>query len=220
MGGGPEGGDDVSVNTLTEPQTGSGEPVGTSDDAVDEPAASADDASAAVVDESGSTDPESVDAEPADLVPEDAEPTDAEPPHAEIANAEPDRSRPADPAPDAPRAAPRRTYVRRGLAAAGVTLVVALSVSAFAMVGPTTTNVDQNFVDTARSQGHAVVPGDQETLVVSAARKICDRRENHSTVAQRRTTALSPEELGAVQQTFATDVRGFTSLALETYCPS
>jgi hypothetical protein len=213
------------VNTLTEPQTGSGEPVGTSDDAVDEPAASADDASAAVVDESGSTDPESVDAEPADLVPEDAEPTDAEPTdaepaYAEIANAEPDRSRPADPAPDAPRAAPRRTYVRRGLAAAGVTLVVALSVSAFAMVGPTTTNVDQNFVDTARSQGHAVVPGDQETLVVSAARKICDRRENHSTVAQRRTTALSPEELGAVQQTFATDVRGFTSLALETYCPS
>ena len=109
--------------------------------------------------------------------------------------------------------------MRRGLAAAGVTLVVALSVSAFAMVGPTTSNVDQNFVDTARSQGHVVVPGDQETLVVSAARKICDRRENHSTVAQRRATALSPEELGAVQQTFATDVRGFTSLALDTYCP-
>jgi hypothetical protein len=109
--------------------------------------------------------------------------------------------------------------VRRGLAAAGVTLVVALSVSAFAMVGPTTSNVDQSFVDTARSQGHVVAPGDQETLVVSAARKICDRRENHSTVAERRATALSPEELGAVQQTFATDVRGFTSLALDTYCP-
>lgn len=128
----------------------------------------------------------------------------------------------ADPAvaPPTSRRTPRRTYVRRGLAAAGVALVVALSAGAFAMVGPTTANTDQSFVDTARSQGHVVASGDQQTLVVSAAHKICDRRESHSTVAERKATALSLEELGAVQQTFATDVRGFTALALDTYCPN
>lgn len=115
---------------------------------------------------------------------------------------------------------PRRTRVRRGLAAAGVTLVVALSVSAFSMAGPTAANADQTFVDTARSQGHVVASGDQETLVVAAAHKICDRRESHSTVAERRATALSLEELGAVQQSFDSDVRGFTALALQTYCPN
>jgi uncharacterized protein DUF732 len=209
MGGVPEGEGGVSVGTPTEAAPGSDESVGPVDDAVDEPSASADETTVAAADEAESTDPESSDAEPTDAEPTDLEPTDLEPTDAE-----------PNPAPSAPRRAPRRTYVRRGLAATGVTLVVALSVSAFAMVGPTTANVDQSFVDTARSQGHAVVPGDHETLVVSAARKICDRRENHSTVAQRRATALSPEELGAVQQTFATDVRGFTSLALATYCPS
>jgi hypothetical protein len=115
---------------------------------------------------------------------------------------------------------PRRTRVRRGLAAAGVTLVVALSVSAFSMAGPTAANADQTFVDTARSQGHVVASGDQETLVVAAAHKICDRRESHSTDAERRATALSLEELGAVQQSFDGDVRGFTALALQTYCPN
>jgi hypothetical protein len=206
-GGVPEGGDGVSVGTPAEAPPGSGEPAGpvddAVDDAVDEPSAWADDATAVAADETESADPGPTDVEPADAESTHLEPTDAEP----------------DPAPSAPRAAPRRTYLRRGLAATGVTLVVALSVSAFAMVGPTTANVDQSFVDTARSQGHAV-PGDQETLLVSAARKICDRRESHSTDAQRRATALSPAELGAVQQTFATDVRGFTSLALATYCPS
>lgn len=121
--------------------------------------------------------------------------------------------------PTSPRT-PRRTYVRRGLAAAGVALVVALSVSAFSMVGPTTANTDQKFVDTARSQGHVVASGDQQTLIVSAAHKICDRRESHATVAERKATALSLDELDAIQQTFATDVRGFTALALDTYCPS
>lgn len=114
----------------------------------------------------------------------------------------------------------RRTHVRRGVAATAAALAVALSVSAFSMAGPTAANVDQGFVDGARSQGHVIAPGDQQALVVSAARKICDRRESHSTAPERRASALSLEELGAVQQAFATDVRGFTELALDTYCPS
>lgn len=135
-----------------------------------------------------------------------------------------DEPEPAEAAADAPPVARvatrRRTHVRRGLLAAAGVLVVALSVSAFALVGPAPANADQKFVDAARSQGHVVASGDQEALLVSAAHKICDRREDHSTVALRRATALSPEELGAVEQTFTTDVRGFTALALETYCPN
>jgi hypothetical protein len=114
---------------------------------------------------------------------------------------------------------PRRACVRRGLVAAVVALVVALAVSAFATAAPTPANVDQGFVDAARSQGYVAAP-DQQALVVSAARKICERRERHSTAAERRATALSSAELGAVQQTFADDVRVFTTLALDTYCPS
>ncbi len=114
---------------------------------------------------------------------------------------------------------PRRACVRRGLVAAVMALVVALAVSAFATAAPTPANVDQGFVDAARSQGYVAAP-DQQALVVSAARKICERRERHSTAAERRATALSSAELGAVQQTFADDVRVFTTLALDTYCPS
>jgi hypothetical protein len=118
-----------------------------------------------------------------------------------------------------PAARPRRACVRRGLVASAVALVVALAVSAFATAAPTPASADQRFVDAARSQGY-VATGDQQALVVSAARKICERRESHSTAAQRRATALSSAELDAVQQVFADDVRGFTTLALDTYCPS
>jgi hypothetical protein len=117
-----------------------------------------------------------------------------------------------------PAAPPRRACLRRGLVAAGVALVVALAVSAFATAAPPV-STDQRFVDTARSQGY-VLAGDQQVLVVSAARKICERRESHGTAAERRATALSSAELGAVQQAFPDDARAFTTLALDTYCPS
>ena len=147
---------------------------------------------------------------------DDAEPVDAVPAEAEARSDEPA----ATPPPAVP--APRRRHVRRGLIAAGAALAVALSVGAFALVGPataTTANVDQRFIEAAGTQGHVIAP-DQQPLVLSAARKICDRRESHDSAPERRATALSADELGAIQQSFATDVRGFTSLALDTYCPS
>ena len=73
-------------------------------------------------------------------------------------------------------------------------------------------------VDATRAQGYVVDSDTQRTLLVSAARKICERRENHSTVAQRRATALSSQELSTVTDTFAGNARSFTTLALETYC--
>jgi hypothetical protein len=157
-----------------------------------------------------------LDASPADVSPADVPPSDVSPDDA------PAEAQPRDAVADPPAAArtPRRTHVRRGLVAAGVALVVAMSVSAFAMRTPATVSADQTFVDAARTQGHVIAPGDQQTLIISAARKVCDRRESHGTAAERKATALSSAELVAIDQAFDTDVRGFTTLALNTYCAS
>jgi Protein of unknown function (DUF732) len=144
----------------------------------------------------------------------------AEPP-VEAVTAEPDEaSAAADPAAtDAPIPSRKRVSLRRGAAAAAAVLVGALAVSAFSTVVPSSGDADQHFVDTARSQGRVVAAGGQQALLVSAARKICDRRGSHATVAQRRATALSSDELAVIQRTFAGDTRGFTALAIDTYCP-
>jgi hypothetical protein len=151
------------------------------------------------------------------------EPVSAEP-AGEAGAAEPAEAPTAgDPATTAATVAPipsrKRVSLRRGAAVAAAVLVGALAVSAFSTVVPSSGDADQHFVDTARSQGRVVAGGDQQALLVSAARKICDRRGSHTTVAQRRATALSSDELAVIQQTFAGDTRGFTALALDTYCP-
>jgi transcription termination factor Rho len=143
----------------------------------------------------------------------------AEPPVEAVA-AEPAEAPAADPAAtDAPIPSRRRVSLRRGAAVAAAVLVGALAVSAFSTVVPSSGDADQHFVDTARSQGRVVAAGGQQALLVSAARKICDRRGSHATVAQRRATALSSDELAVIQRTFAGDTRGFTALAIDTYCP-
>ena len=163
-----------------------------------------------VEDDAEAAAPLEAEASPADVPPSDVSSDDA-----------PADAQPPDAAAD-PQAArtPRRTHVRRGLVAAGAALVVAMSVSAFAMRAPASVSADQAFVDAARTQGHVIAPGDQQTLIISAARKVCDRRESHGTAAERKATALSSAELVAIDQAFDTDVRGFTTLALNTYCAS
>ena len=107
----------------------------------------------------------------------------------------------------------RPTGLRRGATAlVGVTLAVA-----FAVV-TASENVDQRFVDTVRAQGHAVAPGSQQALLVSGARKICERMDNHSTVAGRRATALSPAEVGAVTAAYPVDTGSVTVGAHVTNC--
>src|SRR5690348_7199291 len=61
----------------------------------------------------------------------------------------------------------RRRRWRRGLVLAAMGLLAVLAVSAFATGGPSATSPDQHFVDTARSQGHVIAAGRQETLLVS-----------------------------------------------------
>jgi hypothetical protein len=156
-----------------------------------------------------------------------------EPAAVEDATAEPeavdDAAEDTEPAPDvaaaevtppASRARPRRPFLRRGLLALAAAGFVALGVGAFAWVAPSPAGADQRFVETARSQGHDVAAGGQQSLVVSAARKICDRRVIHDTDRERRATALTIDEISAVGAAFGADTRDFTTLALETYCSS
>ena len=56
--------------------------------------------------------------------------------------------------------------------------------------------------------------------MISAARKICDRRAAHDTDQERRATALSSDEISAVGTAFGADTRDFTTLALKTFCSS
>jgi hypothetical protein len=138
------------------------------------------------------------------------------------ADASPEQAEAAEPDAAVPVEVPvrRKRSFRRVAAIAAVVLAAALAVSAFATSGSPATTPDQHFVDTARTQGFTVTPGQQESMLVSAAHKICDRRVSHSTTAERRATALSTDELDAVSQSFGANARAFTTLALDTYCSS
>ena len=116
--------------------------------------------------------------------------------------------------------APRRLgpYLRRGVVALVAAGVVALAVSAFAWVVPSLDGANRRFIEEAQSHGHAIAPGEQEMLVLSAARKICDRKVTHDTIRERRSTALTSAELAAVGAVFGPGTRDFTALALDTYC--
>jgi hypothetical protein len=115
---------------------------------------------------------------------------------------------------------PRRgPYLRRGATALVGVGVVALVVTAFSWVAPSPGTADRRFVEVARSLGH-VVPPDAQALVISAARKICDRRDSHDTDQERRATALTSNEIAAVGAAFGAETRDFTTLALKTYCSS
>ncbi len=124
------------------------------------------------------------------------------------------------PTADVAPARPRRSFLRRGVLALAAAGFVALAVGAFAWIAPSAQAADQRFVDAAQSHGHVVVPGEQQSLVVSAARKICDRRVINNTEQERRATALTTYEIAAVGTAFGADTRDFTALALDTYCSS
>jgi hypothetical protein len=116
--------------------------------------------------------------------------------------------------------APRRlgTYLRQGVIALVAVGVVALAVSAFAWVVPSLDGANRRFIEEAQSHGHTIAPGEQQMLVLSAARKVCDRKFTHETIRERRSTALTSAELAAVGAVFGPRTRDFTALALDTYC--
>jgi hypothetical protein len=117
----------------------------------------------------------------------------------------------------APRS--RGSYVRRAVAALAGVGFVALAVTAFSWIAPSPETANRRFVAAAQSEGHLVTSDEQQSLLVTAARKICDRRyAGHISDEDRRATALTSAEIGAVGAAFGADTRDFTSLALKTYC--
>jgi hypothetical protein len=111
-----------------------------------------------------------------------------------------------------------RSHLRRGVVAVIVVGLVALAVTAVARIVPSLDAANSRFVEAVQSRGHVIAPGEQEALVLSAARKICARKLSHNTLEERRSTALSSAELAAVDAVFGAETRDFTALALDTYC--
>ena len=110
-------------------------------------------------------------------------------------------------------------------ATAGVVAVggVTLALTAF---GPSylervwsTAQADQKFVAAVRAEGRPVPAGEDEKLVVEAAQKLCERRDNTVSNADRRASTLTPEEIDAVRRTFGDDSESFIKVATRTYCP-
>ena len=115
----------------------------------------------------------------------------------------------------------RSILPRTPRAVAVVVVTVAVLGSAACGIGTSAAELDATFVDTLRSEGRDVPaePGVAATLV-SAARKLCDRREKRATPDERHAARLTRHELEMVNLTFDDDARRFTLLALETYCPN
>ena len=107
--------------------------------------------------------------------------------------------------------------VRAVAAVVGVTFVLA----ACGVVGTSSAQLDARFVAAVRADGRDVrEEADQQTALVTAAHKICARREGQADPDARHRSALTLRELDAVTKTFAGDARRFAALALDIYCPS
>jgi len=122
------------------------------------------------------------------------------------------------------RAGPSRgVRVLRLAGAVVATGAVVLALSAF---GPgylglarTPASPDQRFVAAVQEQGRPVQSAETEVLVVRAAHKLCEQRDDDASSADRRANALTAEEIEAVRRTFGDDAQAFMKVALRTYCP-
>jgi Protein of unknown function (DUF732) len=121
------------------------------------------------------------------------------------------------------RRPPRGVRVLR--VGAGVVAVGGLTL-ALSALGPgylervwSTAQADQRFVAAVRAEGRSVEPGADEKLVVEAAQKLCERRDESVSNAQRRASTLTPDEIDAVRRTFGDDSASFIKVATRTYCP-
>ena len=92
-----------------------------------------------------------------------------------------------------------------------------LGVSAAGVAAPPRAAVDHHFLAEIRGHGHPVAAGWDEVIVVSAARKICQRRDSR-TYMERRAATLTRDELAAVKRSFGDDSQGFIAVATGTFC--
>ena len=107
--------------------------------------------------------------------------------------------------------------LRRAAVVFVASVAAVLGVSAAGVAAPPRASVDQHFLVEVRGHGHPVPEGVDEALVVSAARKLCVRRDGR-TYVERRAGALTSDELAAVKRSFGDDSQGFIALATDAYC--
>jgi hypothetical protein len=107
--------------------------------------------------------------------------------------------------------------LRRAAVVLVASVAAVLGVSAAGVAPPPQAAVDHHFLAEVRGHGHPVAVGADEALVVSAARKLCERRDSQ-TYVQRRAATLTSDELAAVKRSFGDDSEGFIALATDAYC--
>src|SRR5690349_21360767 len=61
---------------------------------------------------------------------------------------------------------------------------------------------DQRFVSAVRAEGRSVEPGPDQALVTQAAQKLCERKDDPVSSADRRASTLTQQEIDAVRRTF------------------
>lgn len=107
--------------------------------------------------------------------------------------------------------------MRRAVVVLVASAAAVLGVSGAGVAAPPPAAVDHGFLVDVRGGGRAVGAPSDDELLVSAARKLCERRDSR-TYVQRRAATLTSEELAAVNRTFGDDAQGFIKLATRTYC--
>jgi hypothetical protein len=78
---------------------------------------------------------------------------------------------------------------------------------------------DQRFVSAVRAEGRSVEPGPDQVLVTEAAQKLCERKDDPISSADRRASTLTPQEIDAVRRMFGDDSEAFIKVSLRSYCP-
>lgn len=100
---------------------------------------------------------------------------------------------------------------------ASVVAVLGLTVFAPDFLPWSTAKADQRFVAAVHAEGRTVEPGATETLVISAAHKLCERRLT-GTATSHKEDSLTADEIDAVHRTFGDDQQAFLKVATRTYC--
>ena len=78
---------------------------------------------------------------------------------------------------------------------------------------------DQRFVSAVRAEGRSVEPGPDQAMVMEAAQKLCERKDDPVSSADRRASTLTPQDIDAIRRAFGDDSEAFIKVSLRTYCP-
>jgi hypothetical protein len=81
------------------------------------------------------------------------------------------------------------------------------------------TRPDQRFVSAVQAEGRSVDPGPDQVMVMAAAQKLCERKDDPVSSADRRASTLTTQEIDAIRRMFGDDSQAFIKVSLRSYCP-